>query len=98
MEYNIDIVIEVPYISSLVESEIVLPIETIKDKGHIYRGTVSAEGVADGNTMMINGKAPYGSREEDAVWKVYYNEVNHQGTVVSTTIQENVTWREIINN
>ena len=48
--------------------------------------------------MMINGKAPYGSSEDDAVWKVYYNEVDYQGTVVSTTIQENVKWSDIINN
>ena len=27
-----------------------------------------------------------------------YNEVDYKGTVVSTTIQENVKWREIINN
>ena len=48
--------------------------------------------------MMINGKAPYGSSEDEAVWKVYFNEVNYQGTVVSTTIQENVKWSDIINN
>ena len=48
--------------------------------------------------MMINGKAPYGSSEDEAVWKVYYNEVDYKGTVVSTTIQENVKWSDIINN
>lgn len=48
--------------------------------------------------IMINGKAPYGSSEDDAVWKVYFNEVDYKGTVVSTTIQEDVKWSEIINN
>ena len=79
----------------IVEAEFVMPTQIIVDKGYIYRGITSTEGVVENNIMMINGKAPYGSSEDDAVWKVYFNEVDYQGTVVSTTIQENVKWSEI---
>lgn len=82
----------------IVEAEFVMPTQIIIDKGYIYRGITSTEGVVENNIMMINGKAPYGSSEDEAVWKIYYNEVNYQGTVVSTTIQEDVKWSEIINN
>ena len=82
----------------IVEAEFVMPTQIIIDKGYIYRGITSTEGVVENNIMMINGKAPYGSSEDDAVWKVYFNEVDYKGTVVSTTIQENVKWSEIINN
>ena len=79
----------------IVEAEFIMPTQIIVDKGYIYRGITSTEGVVENNIMMINGKAPYSSSEDDAVWKVYFNEVDYQGTVVSTTIQENVKWSEI---
>lgn len=78
----------------VVEASAVLPVATYKDKGSIYRGIMADEGV-----LMINGKAPYGSSEEDAVWTVYINPLDEFGNVVEEEIEvlENQIWSEIKN-
>lgn len=47
--------------------------------------------------MMINGKAPFGSSEDDAVWTVYINPIDEFGNVVEEEIEvlENQIWSEI---
>ena len=76
----------------VVEASAVLPVATYKDKGSIYRGIMGDEGV-----LMINGKAPYGSSEDDAVWTVYINPLDEYGNVVEEEIEvlENQIWSEI---
>ena len=81
----------------IVEAEFVMPTQIIIDKGYIYRGITSTEGVVENNIMMINGKAPYGSSEDDAVWTVYKNPIDEFGNVVEEEIEvlENQVWSEI---
>ena len=76
----------------VVEASSVLPVATYKDKGSIYRGIMADEGV-----LMINGKAPYGSSEDEAVWTVYINPLDEFGNVVEEEIEvlENQIWSEI---
>ena len=78
----------------VVEASAVLPVATYKDKGSIYRGIMADEGV-----LMINGKAPFGSSEDDAVWTVYINPLDEFGNVVEEEIEvlENQIWSEIKN-
>ena len=78
----------------VVEASEVLPVATYKDKGSIYRGIMADEGV-----LMINGKAPYGSSEDDAVWTVYINPLDEFGNVVEEEIEVlyNQIWSEIKN-
>lgn len=47
--------------------------------------------------IMINGKAPYGSSEDDAVWTVYINPLDEFGNVVDEEIEVlyNQVWSEI---
>jgi hypothetical protein len=53
--------------------------------------------MADEGVLMINGKAPYGSSEDDAVWTVYINPLDEFGNVVEEEIEvlENQIWSEI---
>lgn len=53
----------------------------------------------DGESLMINGKAPYGSSEDDAVWTVFINPLDEYGNVVEEEIEvlENQIWSEIKN-
>lgn len=76
-----------------VDSDIVTPYAVVVDRGSIYRGITSGE------TLMINGKAPYGSSEDDAVWTVYINPLDEFGNVVEEEIEvlENQIWSEIKN-
>ena len=47
------------------------------------------------NPLMINGTAPYGSSEDDYVWKVVYNTVSEIGEVIGSDTQENQSWTEV---
>ena len=78
----------------VVEASGVLPVATYKDKGSIYRGIMADEGM-----LMINGKAPYGSSEDDAVWTVYINPLDEYGNVVDEEVEVlyNQIWSEIKN-
>ena len=78
----------------VVEASAMLPVATYKDKGSIYRGIMADEGM-----LMINGKAPYGSSENDAVWTVYVNPLDEFGNVVEEEIEllYNQIWSEIKN-
>lgn len=68
------------------------PYGVIEDKGLIYRGKTV-------DNLMINGKAPYGSSEDDAVWTVYINPLDEYGNVVEEEIEVlyNQIWSEIKN-
>ena len=83
----------------IVEAEVIMPTQIIVDKGYIYRGIISIEGVVEGQVLMINGKAPFGSSEDDAVWTVYVNPLDEFGNVVEEEIEvlENQIWSEIKN-
>lgn len=74
-----------------VDSDIVTPYAVVVDRGSIYRGITS------GQTLMINGKAPFGSLEDDAVWTVYINPLDEFGNVVEEEIEVlyNQIWSEI---
>ena len=76
----------------VVEASAVLPVATYKDKGSICRGIMADEGV-----LMINGKAHFGSSEDDAVWTVYLNPLDEYGNVVEEEIEVlyNQIWSEI---
>ena len=79
-------------------ASVVLPVVVIRDKGLIYRGfTTPIDGSND--TLMIDGTAPYGSSEDDAVWTVYINPLDEYGNVVEEEIEvlENQIWSEIKN-
>ena len=75
-----------------VNSDVVTPYAVVVDRGSIYRGINS-------NELMINGKAPYGSSEDDAVWTVFINPLDEFGNVVEEEIEvlENQIWSEIKN-
>lgn len=76
-----------------VDSDIMTPYAVIVDRGFIYRG------ITRGHVLMINGKAPYGSSEDDAVWTVFINPLDEYGNVVEEEIEVlyNQIWSEIKN-
>lgn len=76
-----------------VDSDIATPYAVVVNRGLIYRGITANEG-----TLMIDGTAPYGSSEDDYVWKVVYNTVSEVGDVIDSSTQENQSWTEIKQN
>lgn len=78
--------------SPIVIAEILVSTQIIVDKGLIYRGIYVTD-----TPIMINGKAPYGSSEDDAVWTVYINPLDEFGNVVEEEIEVlyNQIWSEI---
>lgn len=80
----------------VIDDELVTPHVVVADKGLIYRGVCKT---VDSQEYMVNGKAPYGSSEDDAVWTVYINPLDEYGNVVDEEIEVlyNQIWSEIKN-